>query len=47
MSAITGTKRGREALGVEAPLPLSRFVPTGHILSVLKVEPRYGLIGMA
>lgn len=47
-SALTyGAKRGREALGVAAPLLLSRFVPTGHLLSVVKVEPRYGLIGMA
>jgi len=42
-----GTERGREALGVRAPLRFNLIVPSGHLPSVSTGRSSYGLIGMA
>lgn len=42
-----GTERGREALGVRAPLRFNLIVPSGHLPSVSTTSSSYGLIGMA
>lgn len=41
------TERGREALGVRAPLRFNLIVPSGHLPSVATGHSSYGLIGMA